>query len=66
MRLSSAIVESRRYFNHILGATDKSEPILLRRLKVSDFRRHLVERGVDLNDSEVIEWFNHIDSNNDG
>ena len=66
MRLSAALVESRRYFNHILGLDEDTEPLVMRRTKVEDFKQHLVQRGVVLEKPEVQEWLSHIDSNRDG
>ncbi|XP_055339436.1 proline dehydrogenase 1, mitochondrial-like [Paramacrobiotus metropolitanus] len=66
MRLSAALVESRRYFNQILGYPDLEEYIILRKTKVEDFKKRLLHQGVDLNKPEVVDWLSHIDTNKDG
>ncbi|GAV05766.1 hypothetical protein RvY_15846 [Ramazzottius varieornatus] len=66
MRLSAALVESRRYFNHILGLDEDTEPMVMRRTKVEDFKHYLTERGIFVEKPEIQEWLGHIDTNRDG
>ncbi|OQV14401.1 Proline dehydrogenase 1, mitochondrial [Hypsibius exemplaris] len=66
MRLSAALVASHRYFNDILGLSDDEAPIVLRKTKVDYFKKKLVERGVNLEEPEVLEWLKQIDSNRNG